>query len=500
VASSQHLGQERGIDVSSNTTRRLFSLLAQIKLVVCSDDRKLCPLVVAALGKEIKVTAESGQAAKEMASEGQCDVVLLDLDSERHKIDEMVRLYEEIARFEVPILIIASDQESSTTSGLLQRRAFGYLTKRSRGELNGAELNPTELKTMIRRAHASRTRSRSQDTQLKQPFRCGNLMGASAPMLAVYDLIQRVADLDVSVLITGESGTGKELVARAIHGMGRRAGRPFVAVSCGAFPETLIEAELFGHEKGAFTGTTGLREGYLEKTSNGTLFLDEIGELSLPTQVKMLRVIQEREFSRLGSIKAIPLQARLLFATHRDLGQMVAAGSFRQDLFYRINVLNINVPALQEHQEDISLLALHFVHHYSETFRLPVSAIDQEAVRALERYPWPGNIRELENVIQRAIVMAKSDHITLSDLPEEFQDASELEFEGDQGNGTFETQVKDYRIKLALEAIRGCNGNKTMAAQRLSISRAYLHRLLRQFPNSRLPVALTSAPINNSIL
>jgi transcriptional regulator with PAS, ATPase and Fis domain len=278
------------------------------------------------------------------------------------------------------------------------------------------------------------------------------------------------------------------LVARAIHGMGQRSDRPFVAVSCGAFPEALIEAELFGHEKGAFTGTIGLREGYLEKTQDGTLFLDEIAELSLQTQVKLLRVIQEREFSRLGSSKVIPLRARLLFATHRNLAQMVAAGTFRQDLFYRINVMSISVPALQEHQEDISLLALHFVHHYSKSFRRPVSAIDHEAVRALERHPWPGNIRELENVIQRAIVMAKSDCIRLSDLPEEFLDTGELELEDDQGDGSFESQVRDYRIKLALEAIRGCNGNKTMAAQKLSISRAYLHRLLRAVSQKQTPM------------
>ncbi len=311
------------------------------------------------------------------------------------------------------------------------------------------------------------------------PSLCGELIGASAPMRAVFDLIHRVADLDVSVLITGDSGTGKELVARAIHSLGRRANCPFVAVACGAIPENLIEAELFGHEKGAFTGTTGLREGYLEKAGDGTLFLDEIGELSLLTQVKLLRVLQEREFCRLGSSKVTRLRARVLFATHRNLGLMVGSGKFRQDLFYRVNIMNIRLPELQNHEGDISLLAFHFLNRYSESYGKPVSAIDPATLRALESYHWPGNVRELENVIQRAIVMAESDCVRLSDLPEEFQEAHDPTLEYEQRDGSFESLVRDYRVKLAMDAIRECHGNKTMAAQRLSISRAYLHRLLR---------------------
>ena len=253
--------------------------------------------------------------------------------------------------------------------------------------------------------------------------RCDGLIGASAEMLDVYDRIRRVASLNASILITGESGTGKELIARAVHNLGSRAGAPFVAVSCGAIPETLIESELFGHEKGAFTGTTGTRTGYFEQAANGTLFLDEIGELTLQTQVKLLRVLQQREFTRLGSGRPIPLKARVIFATHRDLSQMIAAGTFRLDLFYRINVMTIKAPPLADHSEDIPGLAMFFVKQYSELYEKWVSGIAPKAMAALQGYHWPGNVRELENVIQSAIICADTEIIELKDLPESFQEA-----------------------------------------------------------------------------
>jgi transcriptional regulator with PAS, ATPase and Fis domain len=205
---------------------------------------------------------------------------------------------------------------------------------------------------MLNHAYENSTLKQQLQTvqqRLEEPVSCDRLIGASQQMQRVYQLVRRVTNLNASVLVTGESGTGKELIARAIHDLGSRSSCPFVAVSCGAIPETLIEAELFGHEKGAFTGTVGAREGYFEQAENGTLFLDEIGDLSLFTQVKLLRVLQEMKFSRLGSNKLIPLRARLVFATHRDLGKMVAEGKFRQDLFYRINVMQIVAPPLQEH-------------------------------------------------------------------------------------------------------------------------------------------------------
>jgi DNA-binding NtrC family response regulator len=313
------------------------------------------------------------------------------------------------------------------------------------------------------------------------------MIGSSPQMRQVYDLVRRVASLNASVLVTGESGTGKELIASAIHSLGTRSSRPFVAVSCGAIPETLIEAELFGHDKGAFTGSTGEREGYLEQARDGTLFLDEIGELSLFTQVKLLRVLQQREFSRLGSNRLIPLRARLIFATHQDLDDLVACGRFRQDLYYRINVMRIDAPPLQEHPEDIRHIAMHFLRHYADMYQKPMVEIEPAAMALLEAYAWPGNVRELENVIQRAIILAHGESICIEDLPPSIQEDMLVKIEDSQLTGSFELQVRDYKVRLATTAVREHHGNKTLAARSLNISRAYLHRLLRNTEPHLLP-------------
>jgi DNA-binding NtrC family response regulator len=305
------------------------------------------------------------------------------------------------------------------------------------------------------------------------------MIGHSSPMQQVYDLVRRVANVNASVLVTGESGTGKELIAQAVHNLGSRSQYPFVAVCCGAIPETLIEAELFGHEKGAFTGTVGSREGYLEQAGNGTLFLDEIGELSLSTQVKLLRVLQQREFSRLGSNRLIPLRARLIFATHQDLARMVAEGRFRQDLYYRINVMRIDAPSLHEHTEDIPTIATHFLQNYSEQYGKLVDSIDPSAMALLQGYSWPGNVRELENTIQRAIIIAKETSILVEDLPGCILEEGNVDAEDCPSTSSFERQIRDFKLKLAIDAVREHNGNKTLAARSLQISRAYLHRLIR---------------------
>jgi len=299
-------------------------------------------------------------------------------------------------------------------------------------------------------------------------------------MQGVYELIRRVANLNASVLITGDSGTGKELIAQAIHNLGDRAQSPFVAVSCGAIPETLIESELFGHEKGAFTGTNGTRIGYFEQAGSGTLLLDEIGELSLQTQVKLLRVLQQREFTRLGGTRTIPLKARVLFATHRDLSRMVEEKTFRLDLYYRINVMTIKAPALADHPEDIPLLAEHFLRRYSEQYRKPVQGLSLGALTVLANYGWPGNVRELENVIQRALIHADGETILPGDLPSQLREGDVFEGEHNLPQvGTFERLLQEYKVKLALKALEDCKGNKTLAAKSLDISRVYLHRLIR---------------------
>jgi DNA-binding NtrC family response regulator len=299
-------------------------------------------------------------------------------------------------------------------------------------------------------------------------------------MQVVFNLVRKVSNLDTSVLITGESGTGKELIARAIHENGSRSRRPFVAVSCSAIPDTLIESELFGHEKGAFTGSSSTHEGYFEQAGDGTLFLDEIGELSQQAQVKLLRVLQQKEFRRLGSGRTIPLRARIVLATHRNLSQMVASGEFRKDLFYRINVMVIPSPSLRERTADIGPLALHFVTKYSHLHRKAVESIDPEALELLQYYSWPGTVRELENTLQHAIIMSEGYSIGPEDLPASIQYGEPA---GDASpEGSFEHLLREYKIKLVSDAIQQCNGNKTLAAQSLSISRAYLHRLTRPEP------------------
>jgi DNA-binding NtrC family response regulator len=451
-----------------------------IKIGLYSEDRTLHPLLSSALGKEFQIALKSDQQGmNDLVAAGECDVMVLDLNSNHESLQERVGFSRRLIASNVPSIVMADDGLRSTAFELVRTGAFGYCRRPP---------SIRDLKTMLSRAYENSLLKRQLETvqqRMEEPETCDRLIGSGRHMQRVYQMIHRVTNLNAAVLVTGESGTGKELIARAIHNMGSRAKRPFVAVSCGAIPETLIEAELFGHEKGAFTGTVGAREGYFEQAGDGTLFLDEIGDLSLFTQVKLLRVLQQMEFSRLGSNKLIPLRARLIFATHRDLAQLVAEGKFRQDLFYRINVMRIESPTLQEHPEDIPQIAEHFLRHYSQMFQKPMDAIEPDAVQMLQNYPWPGNVRELENVMQRAIILApgmtlRVEDLTLS-LPEEDDvDGEDVVNIGDyHPAGSFERQLRDYKVKLAVTAVRENNGNKTLAARSLSISRAYLHRLIR---------------------
>jgi DNA-binding NtrC family response regulator len=451
-----------------------------IRVALCSPDLKLQPLLAPALGRDFQVLSEPDYARlTKILRDGQVDVLLLDLDSESSNVDRQVKFFEEIGAAGTATVVLTDDASRPTAIDLVTRGAHSYCRKPPALR---------ELKAMIRRAceHTAMKReldgrqgTRFAPVEAAELVRCDGLIGSSAEMRTVYDLIHRVASLNASVLITGESGTGKELIARAIHNLGDRSKAPFIAVSCGAIPETLIEAELFGHEKGAFTGTTGTRIGYFEQAAQGTIFIDEIGELSLQTQVKLLRVLQEREFTRLGSGRGIALRARVIFATHRDLARMVAEGTFRLDLFYRINVMSIKAPALGRHPEDIPVLAEFFVREYSEIFQKRIRGLSPRALELLRGYDWPGNVRELENVIQSAIICANSEVIEASDLPECFHEpdlAGDIEL---PQVGSFERLLRDFKVKLATKAIEDCKGNKTLAARSLNISRAYLHRLIR---------------------
>ncbi|MGD0294738.1 MAG: sigma-54 dependent transcriptional regulator [Terracidiphilus sp.] len=453
-----------------------------IKIGLYSEDRTLHTLLSSALGKDFEIFLEPDEDGMNLIrTAGDCDVMILDLPSNHPSLQERIGCTQRLIASHVPSVVMADDALRSTAFELVRSGAFGYCRRPP---------SIRDLKTMLSRAYENSTLRQQLQTvqqQLEVPGSCDRLIGSSPQMQRVYQLVLRVTNLNAAVLVTGESGTGKELIARAIHNLGSRASRPFVAVSCGAIPETLIEAELFGHEKGAFTGTVGAREGYFEQAGDGTLFLDEIGDLSLFTQVKLLRVLQQMEFSRLGSNKLIPLKARLIFATHQDLDKLVAEGKFRQDLYYRINVMRIESPPLQDHPEDIPRIARHFLRQYGQIFQKPMDDIEHDALAMLQGYSWPGNVRELENVMQRAIILAPGKTIRAEDLSLNIEEA-DVDI-GDIGDvvdigdyhpaGSFERQLRDYKVKLAVAAVRENKGNKTLAARSLHISRAYLHRLIR---------------------
>ena len=444
-----------------------------IRLLLHSEDVDLAALLAPTLGSGFSTFFERRRdRVRELISQRHCDVLILDLNSRSYPIQQQFEFFDEIRDFGVPVVVMTDDDSKSTAMDLVERGVYNYIRK--------PPVLP-ELKIVVRRAHefAVLKQELEQERQSSICSGCDRLIGSSARFQVVYGLIRRVAKLDAPVLITGESGTGKELIAHAIHNLSNRKECPFVAVPCGAIPDTLIEAELFGAEKGAFTGAATRRKGYMEEAGNGTLFFDEIGELSAYTQVKLLRVLQQREFSRLGSSQLIPLQSRLLFATHRNLLEMVAEGSFREDLYYRVNVMGIKSPALRDHTEDIPRLAEHFLKEYSRLYRRSMSSVRPNAMALLLEYQWPGNIRELENVIQGAIILSDDDTIQPKDLPQTMQHPDLLGLGDSLPGASFEEQMRDYKIKLAHAALAECHGNKTLAARSLQISRTYLHRLIK---------------------
>jgi Nif-specific regulatory protein len=310
-----------------------------------------------------------------------------------------------------------------------------------------------------------------------------NMVGDSPRMRDVYHFIARVAPRDVTVLISGESGTGKELVARAIHRTSSRAGKPCVAINCAAITETLLESELFGHEKGAFTGAIAQKKGKLEVAEGGTVFLDEIGELAPPMQAKLLRVLQEREFERVGGTRTIKLDVRLIAATNRDLDEEVKRGRFREDLFYRLNVVSVRMPALRERREDIPLLASYFAAKFSQRSNRPLLGVSPPARACLTNYDWPGNVRELENAIERAVVLGSSDMILPEDLPEALLEKAES---AGATMTAFHDALREAKKQLIMNAFEQAQGSYTEAAHLLGLHPNYLHRLIRNLNMKQL--------------
>ena len=303
-----------------------------------------------------------------------------------------------------------------------------------------------------------------------------NLVGESPRMKDVYQFLARVARTDSTVLIDGESGTGKELAARAIHKNSSRADKPFVAINCAALTETLLESELFGHEKGSFTGAFAQKKGKLEMAHSGVVFLDEIGELPQLMQSKLLRVIQEREFERVGGVRSIAVDIRLVAATNRNLAECVKAGTFRQDLFYRLNVVSITMPSLRERREDIPLLARYFITKHAQRCKIKPRAMSEEARRCLMNYDWPGNVRELENAIERALVLGSSETILPEDLPESILERA---IPSSIGSAKYHSALQETKKRLILGALEEAKGSYTEAARLLGLHPNYLHRLIR---------------------
>jgi Nif-specific regulatory protein len=305
-----------------------------------------------------------------------------------------------------------------------------------------------------------------------------NMVGASRPMRQLFDRVARVARTDATILLRGESGTGKELVARAVHRNSARADRPFIAINCAALTETLLESELFGHEKGAFTGAIGLKRGRMELADGGTLFLDEIGELPLTLQAKLLRALQEREFERVGGTRPVRVDFRLIAATNRDLEAAARAGTFRQDLFYRLNVVSLVLPPLRERREDIPLLAEYFVRKHAPRSGRVVDGVEPEALSRLARHEWPGNVRELENAIEQALALGVSEQITPEDLPV-FLTPEPSSRQPSSLN--YHETVEGTKRDLILRAFEEADQNHGAAARLLGVHPNYLHRLVRNF-------------------
>ena len=367
-------------------------------------------------------------------------------------------------------------------SGLDTARAAVTALKRGASDYLVEPIDPRELAAAV--DEVAKTTRATPEARKKaiESISFSDIIGDCEPMRAVYEHIATVRSSKIAVFVGGETGTGKELVTRAIHRAGPRAQGPFVALNCGAIPEHLQESELFGHEKGAFTGATGARRGLFEQAQGGTLFLDEIGELSAGAQVRLLRVLQDGTLQRIGATRAIEVDVRVISATHRDLRQMVARGTFREDLYYRLIVYPIHVPPLRERAGDIPRLVAHFLHKYAADVPRPVEGVAADARETLERYRWPGNVRELENVIHRAMLLAGGGRITLECLPEFVRrlDAPTVSRDTDETDPSLDESTRlslaDAERRAIERALEASGGNVTRAAKRLGIARATIYR------------------------
>jgi len=436
------------------------------RVLIIDDERRIRMILRRLLrdeGYDVE-DAASGERGIEVAREFRPDVVLMDLSLPgMDGIEAMATIREFVPETETIMMTAYGTIESAVEA--MRKGAYDYLTKPFD---NDALV--LKIKRLLERKHLSREVETLKD-QLNQRYAFENIVAVSGAMQAVFEMVRRASKTDVTVLVEGESGTGKELIVRALHHHSRRKDKPFVPVNCAALPTHLIENELFGHEKGAFTDATERYIGKFEQASGGTLFLDEIVELPSEAQAKLLRAVQEREITRIGGTKTIPVDVRMVAATNQDMETSIEEGRLRRDLYYRLNVVSIKIPPLRERKEDIPLLVDHFIARFAGEIERPLSGVSEEAIRLLNAYDWPGNVRELENVLQGAMVMAKDDFLRTEDLPLRIQTV-----EADRGEfrGTLAEVVAQVERRLIGEALRIEGSNRTRTAKRLGITRKTL--------------------------
>ena len=447
--------------------------------ILIVDDEKHYPMIIGEVLSEEgyrPFTASSGMEALDILNTQFIDLVLSDVKMPGMSGIDLLEKIKEI-KPDLPVIIMTAFGSVEKAVEAMHKGAYTFILK------------PFENEALI--AHIAKALSIYKIVQenrilkdaVRTRYQFDNIIGKSKPMQELYEIIRKVAPTSASVLIEGESGTGKELVAQSIHYNSSRKNCPLVAVNCSAFAESLLESELFGHEKGAFTGAANLKKGRFELADKGTLFLDEIGELPMPLQVKLLRVLQEKTVERVGGISPIPVDFRLIAATNKTLEDEVKNGNFREDLYYRLNVVKAVMPPLRERQEDIPLLIKHFIEKYTQGTETTVSGTRKEAIQVLCEYPWKGNVRELENVIERAVILSAGPEITRADLPPQLRDSGKTTLQLDgipEGVGLAETlaAVEKRMIKRAMEM----SGNvQTKAAHILGIGKSGLNQKLKKF-------------------
>jgi DNA-binding NtrC family response regulator len=447
-------------------------------VLVVDDDQGVRRGLYWALSSSFRVLEASSRAeALPLVVKEKPAVIVSDLHLPPHLEDpseglEIIKVAREVEQ-PIQVVVITGSNSKNAALEAVARGAYGFFEK----PLDAAEvLHIVSQAARMRRLELENTKLRDK---LRETRGFGDLIGSSQSLAKILKNARAVAVTSATVLLTGENGTGKEMLARAIHEESSRASGPFVGVSCAALPETLIESELFGHEKGSFTSATYSRKGRFELADGGTLFLDEIGELSQNVQVKLLRVLQERAFERVGGTRTLNVDIRLIAASNRDLEKEVEAGRFRRDLYYRLNVVPLTIPPLRSRHEDIPILAAHFASKTAEKYERPTPELDRSLLEALQEYDWPGNVRELENLIERIVVLSNGARLGVEFLPEKMLRV--LPDTNVTDESTLEGSVMSAKRRAIVNALEAVGGNKVAAAKRLGISRSYLHRLISEF-------------------